>query len=201
MHSLQHLLTFYSRWDFSHAIDCDVWMQLHEMKDSYDYICTHMDDFKIVAKEPEQARDQISSSFLLKTIGPPPYYLGNEYNWSVDEKAWVLGCATYIRECIHQLEDNPSFSTLHPHESPLPAGCHPELDESQPLDLNGIRKYQMLIGMAQWACTIGPLIMHLPSHPWVVSLQTCQVEMPLLFISLDIWKSTWNDKLCWTPIP
>jgi hypothetical protein len=50
---------------------CDVWIQLHEMKDSYDYICTHVDDFKIVAKEPEQCRDQISSSFLLKSIGPP----------------------------------------------------------------------------------------------------------------------------------
>jgi hypothetical protein len=36
-------------------------------------------------------------------------------------------------------------------------GCHPELDESQLLDLNGIHKYQMLIGMAQWACTIGHL--------------------------------------------
>jgi hypothetical protein len=41
--------------------------------------------------------------------------------------------------------------------SPLPAGCHPELHESQLLDLNGIHKYQMLIGMAQWACTIGCL--------------------------------------------
>jgi hypothetical protein len=39
----------------------------------------------------------------------------------------------------------------------MPAGCHPELDESQLLDLNGICKYQMLIGMAQWACTIGCL--------------------------------------------
>jgi hypothetical protein len=26
--------------------DRDVWMQLHEMKDGYDYICTHVDDFK-----------------------------------------------------------------------------------------------------------------------------------------------------------
>jgi hypothetical protein len=69
----------------------------------------------------------------------------------------VLGCATYIKECIHQLEDDPSFGTLHPHKSPLPTGCHPELDESQLLDLNGIHKYSMLIGMAQWACTIGHL--------------------------------------------
>jgi hypothetical protein len=29
------------------------WMRLREMKHSYDYICTHVDDFKIMAKEPE----------------------------------------------------------------------------------------------------------------------------------------------------
>jgi hypothetical protein len=116
------------------------------MKDGYDYICTHVDDFKIVAQEPEWWHDQT-----------PSYYLGNDYDWSEDEKAWVLGCATYIKERIRRLEDDPSFGTLHPHKSPLPAGCHLELDESQLLDLNGICKYQMLIGMAQWACTIGRL--------------------------------------------
>jgi hypothetical protein len=47
-------------------------MQPHEMKDGYDYICSHVDDFKIVAKEPERWRDQISSLFLLKSIGPRP---------------------------------------------------------------------------------------------------------------------------------
>jgi hypothetical protein len=76
-------------------------MQLCEMKDGYDYICTHVGDFKIVAKEPEWWHDQISSLFLLKSIGPLSYYLGNDHNWSEDEKAWGLGCATNIKECIH----------------------------------------------------------------------------------------------------
>ncbi len=48
--------------------------------------------------------------------------------------------------------------TLWPHRTPLPEGCHPELDNSPLLTELGIRKYQMLIGMAQqWACTIGRL--------------------------------------------
>jgi hypothetical protein len=47
--------------------------------------------------------------------------------------------------------------TLWPHRTPLPEGCHPELDDSPLLTELGIRKYQMLIGMAQWACTIGRL--------------------------------------------
>jgi hypothetical protein len=34
------------------------------MKNGYDYICTHVDDFKIMAKEPEQWHDQISTSSI-----------------------------------------------------------------------------------------------------------------------------------------
>ena len=29
--------------------NCDIWMQLREDGTGYDYICTHVDDFKIVA--------------------------------------------------------------------------------------------------------------------------------------------------------
>ncbi len=40
--------------------------------------------------------------------------------------------------------------------TPLPPkGCHPELDNSDLLLNMGIQKYPKLIGMAQWACTIG----------------------------------------------
>jgi hypothetical protein len=56
---------------FPMQYNCDVWMQLHEMKDIYDYICTDVDDFKIVAKALEWWHNQISSSFLLKSIEPP----------------------------------------------------------------------------------------------------------------------------------
>ena len=31
--------------------DRDVWMRLRRAKDGYDYICTHVDDFKIVARD------------------------------------------------------------------------------------------------------------------------------------------------------
>jgi hypothetical protein len=84
--------------------------------------------------------------------------LGNDYNWSEQYSAWELGCFTYVKECVRKLEADPFINgELRPHKSPLPAGCHPELDESPLLDEDGISKYQMLIGMAQWACTIGRL--------------------------------------------
>ena len=137
--------------------DRDVWMRLREEKNGYDYVCTHVDDFKIVAKDPERWKSLISAAFLLKSIGPPAYYLGNDYNFSVEENAWVLSCATYLKECVRRLEADPELcldGTLYPHRTPLPESCHPELDESTLLSDVGIRKFQMLIGMAQWACTI-----------------------------------------------
>jgi hypothetical protein len=138
--------------------DQDIWMHLHEKKNGYNYICTHVDDFKVVAKKPERWVNEISAVFLLKSVGPPSYYLGNDYTWSVDNHAWELGRHTYIKECVRKLEADPSIDgELHPHKVPLPAGCHPELDESPLLDADGVSKYQMLIGMAQWACTIGCL--------------------------------------------
>ena len=33
--------------------DRDVWMQMRESDNGYDYICTHVDDFKIAARNPQ----------------------------------------------------------------------------------------------------------------------------------------------------
>ena len=52
--------------------DRDVWMRKRETCDGYDYICTHVDDFKIVAREPSRWQEQISAAFLLKSVGPQP---------------------------------------------------------------------------------------------------------------------------------
>ncbi|KAI2501305.1 Reverse transcriptase (RNA-dependent DNA polymerase) [Fragilaria crotonensis] len=145
---------------FATRYDRDVWMREREEKNGYDYICTHVDDFKIVAADPERWKSHISAAFLLKAIGPPSYYLGNDYNFSAEENAWVLSCATYLKECIRRVESDDELcidGILWPHRTPLPESCHPELDDSPLLSELGIRKYQMLIGMAQWACTIGRL--------------------------------------------
>jgi Reverse transcriptase (RNA-dependent DNA polymerase) len=156
-----HFADFLRSMGFSATrYDRDVWMRAREEQDGYDYICTHVDDFKIVAKDPERWKSLISAAFMLKSIGPPSYYLGNDYNFSSDENAWVIGCSTYLDECIRRLEADPELclnGTIYPHRTPLPEGCHPELDESPLLSEVGIRKYQMLIGMAQWASTIGRL--------------------------------------------
>ena len=57
--------------DFLHLIgsklsryDRDVWMRLRDIKCGYDYICTHVDNFKIMTKEPAYWVDKISTILL-----------------------------------------------------------------------------------------------------------------------------------------
>ena len=40
-------------------------------------------------------------------------------------------------------------------QSPIEHGEHPELDESELLDQEGIKKCQSLIGLQQWAISLG----------------------------------------------
>ena len=46
--------------------DRDIWMRLMDDKTGYDYICTHVDDFKAVAKNPSVWIGIILSVFLIK---------------------------------------------------------------------------------------------------------------------------------------
>ena len=41
------------------------------------------------------------------------------------------------------------------YKTPLDKGDHPELDNSEELDIKGIKLYQSLIGPLQWAIQIG----------------------------------------------
>jgi hypothetical protein len=90
--------------------DRDVWMRLRDSKDGYDYICTHVDDFKVAARDPDIWIQQISSVFTLKTAEDPDYYLGLNYNRSTDEdqSVWITGCQTYVSRRHY------SYTAVHP---------------------------------------------------------------------------------------
>ena len=95
---------------------------------------------------------------FLKTIGPASYYLRNEYNFSEEEKAWVVGSSTYTKESVKKVESHPVIGgKLYPHRTLFPADCHPEISTSGLLDDKMTNIYQMLIGLIQWASVIGRL--------------------------------------------
>ena len=137
--------------------DRDVWMRLREEGNGYDYLCTHVDDFKVVAKDPQRWVDAIGRSFQLKCAGAPDYYLGMDYKYNEEEKCWQTGTNTYIKECINRIEAMlPQGRRLVEHKTPSPSEDYqPEYDQSEFLSTDGKRQFQMMIGMAQWAVTIG----------------------------------------------
>ena len=141
----------------SSRYDRDVWMRLRETNDGYDYLCTHVDDFKIVAKEPQRWVDAIARAFQLKCAGAPDYYLGMNYHFDEASQCWQTGTLTFVDECIRRIEAMlPDGRVLHTHNTPAPSEDYqPEFDRSEVLSKEAKRQYQMLIGMAQWAVTIG----------------------------------------------
>ena len=70
--------------------------------DGYAYVCTNIDN-KIVAKAPEYWLSLIKEIFLVKSAGPPEYYLGNDFRYEEQEKLWTIGCTTYSKESFRRI--------------------------------------------------------------------------------------------------
>ena len=134
--------------------DRDVWMRMRDTNDGYDYICTHVDDFKVVAKNPNMWVDRTASVFLVKEHGPHNYYLGNDYTYHDTEDMCTYGCKTYATDAVAHVER--LFVCLTKLSTPIPIGdCHPELDIKPLLDFDYHHNFQMLLRMLQWMVTIG----------------------------------------------
>jgi hypothetical protein len=107
----------------------------------------------IVGRDPQDVMDMMQSIFAVKSIGPPDYYLGNDYEKRTDRARWHIGCKKSLMEAIKRVER--MFRGLRKHSHPMESGDHPELDESKIMSDEGHRKYQMLMGILVWVVTIG----------------------------------------------
>ena len=132
--------------------DPDVWMR--DCGEHYEYICVYVDDIAIMSKNPSALIDLIKAKggYQLSSGGPISYHIGGDFKRDEDG-VLCYGCTTYIERMVsnyHRLfGENPRK-----HDSPLPTNCHPELDESELLDENGIKQYQSIIGALQWAVSL-----------------------------------------------
>lgn len=128
-------------------------MRARESDDGYDYVCTHVDDFKIIARDPEKWLTLIRGAFLVKSFGSPSYYLGNNYFYDEAKKLWKYGATAYTADAIKRVE--ALVGCLPNNKTPLPTReMYPEMDVSPLLDEAQHRIYQMLLGMAQWLVVI-----------------------------------------------
>ena len=79
-------------------------MRISDDKTVYDYIWNHVDDFKVVAKDPSIWIDRIASVFVIKQYDPRNYYLGNNYTYHSRQDVWTYGCQTYVKEGVTRVE-------------------------------------------------------------------------------------------------
>ncbi len=120
--------------------DLDVWIKLRPDGTGYDYICTHVDDFKIIAKEPEIYIWEIQDKYLVKHVGEPKYYLGNDYTQNC-HGYFIIGSDTYVKEALARIERDVTSNSVANSNIPMKDRDHPELDDSPLLDSNGVKKY------------------------------------------------------------
>ena len=129
-------------------------MRLRDKKSGYDYIYTHLDDFKIVAKDPTIWVERIAAVFLIKEYGPRSYYLGNNYAYHDGQDMWTYGVQKYAKEVVSRVER--IYGCLPKESTSMPVTeCDPEMDYTPLLGLDDYRKFQMLLGMLQLMVAIG----------------------------------------------
>jgi hypothetical protein len=121
--------TLHSLGFTSSHVDQDVWLCMGEDQSGYDYFCTHVNEFTIMAKDPFQWMGEIQSQYLIKVIGPPTYYLGNNY-FTDSAGNQYIGSSTYVCEAIHKVKSK--YGELTPEHTPAAPDDHSE-DNLSPL--------------------------------------------------------------------
>jgi hypothetical protein len=133
--------------------EADIWMR--EGNGVYDYIAVCVDDLLIAARNPEEIVQTLQENhgFKLKSVGKVTYDLGCDYFREKDRTLWY-GPKKYIGKIVDQYE-RMFGSKPREYASPLEKGDHPEVDTSEELDEEGIKKYRTMIDCLQWAISLG----------------------------------------------
>jgi hypothetical protein len=140
--------------------DPDVWIRPNGAQ-YYDYIGTHTDDLLCVSHRADEIMNDIRGIYEIKKVEEPSFHLGCDYRKNKDG-TWSVGTETYVKEALKKVKEILGKETTEDGNDRLGrAGTamqeklEPELDETPFLDAEGHRKYQQLIGIAQWLVTCG----------------------------------------------
>ena len=132
----------------------DIWMR--QNGEQYEYVAVYVDDLAFAVKNPASFVHTLKEKyqFKIKDAGPLEFHLGADF-YRDDEGILCMAPQKYIDRLSASYEkmfgEKPSARMY----SPLDRGDHPELDDSELLDAEGIQQYQSLIGSLQWAISLG----------------------------------------------
>ena len=140
-------------------VDAAIWM--NDCGTHYEYICVWVDDLLIMSKDPMTIVNQLKEHFTLKGVGEPEYFLGADMKTvETPEKVFTMGSGTYIKKILEQFERAMGYAPPKRVNTPLDPDDHPELDTSELLNDKMRKTYWSLMGMLQWAVTLGRIDIH-----------------------------------------
>lgn len=132
--------------------DSEVWMR--EYNEHYEYICLYVDDLAVMAENPSDIFRMLREvgGYKIREEDGIKYHIGGDFTRDPDGTL-CYGAKTYIKRMLANYQR--MFGTM-PQEanSPLEPNDHPELDTSEFLEDEDIKKYQSLIGALQWAISL-----------------------------------------------
>ena len=119
-------------------------------------IAVFVDDILVFSKHSETVIEPLKHKFKyeLKGVGEPEYYNGTDIARNPTSGCWEFSARTYIKNICEKIETFLGLN-LNNYGSPMEVRDHSETDDSELLPPEQISIYQMLIGCAQWAVTIG----------------------------------------------
>ena len=126
--SLQSLSFIYTRFDNG------IWIRRNNnlgKNNSYNYICSYVDNFMIVSKNPATIMEEIKQVYTVISVGPPEYYFGNNYKKDQKE-CWSIGYKKYIFKAIKKFKQNHGI--LKKFNNLSKTGDYPNNNTSEPLD-------------------------------------------------------------------
>ena len=136
-------------------VEEDIWMR--DAGDHYECIAVYVDDLLIASKNPQAIIDALTSepvNFKLKGTGPLKFHLGCDY-FRDDDGTLCVAPIKYIERMVSSYKSLFGEAPKQTVQSPLEKNDHPELDDTELLDAEGISKYQSLIGTLQWTISLG----------------------------------------------
>ena len=132
----------------------DIWMR--RTGNIYEYIGVYVDDLAFAMKDPQTFVKMLTEryGFKLKGTGEIEFHLGCDF-YRDSKGVLCMGPRKYVDKVVENYKRVYNTYPKQLYSSPLEPGDHPELDDTELLDEDGIRQYQSLIGSLQWAISLG----------------------------------------------
>ena len=110
----------------------------------------------LIMKNPREYLDRLVNVHKYKLKGDEPlsFHLGCDFGRDPDGTLYYKP-KKYIQKMVSTYEKMFPGETLRKQSSPLQSADHPELDETDFLDEEGIAKYMSMVGATQWLVTLG----------------------------------------------